>query len=69
MPLLARLLLDCKLQEKHHTCSFVPPPLFILIETVEVYHCPYPFSFADIFNHTLRKCTPKQTQADTYLVV
>ena len=35
---------------------------------LQVYHCPYPFSFAeaDSFKHTWCKCYPKPTQADTY---
>ena len=34
----------------------------------QVYHCPYPFSFAeaDIFKHPQRKHTTKTTQVDTY---
>ena len=35
---------------------------------LQVYHCPYPFSFADadILKHTLSICTLKLTKADTY---
>ena len=72
----------CKLQVNHHTkpamhvvfpvpsppVSSMKPLIATVVLYLQVYHCPYPFSFAeaDIFRHTQHKHSPMPTQADTY---